>query len=81
MRGHKSFIAFDHRPNPLVLERIVKSLTIYEWVKLIINSNHKLRIPIGRDVRVRLSMEGEAMVLDRRWRDRRGLLIGDGGRR
>ena len=32
-------------------------------------------------VRVRSSMEGEAMVLDRRWRDRRGLLIGDGGRR
>ena len=25
--------------------------------------------------------EGETMVLDRRWRDRRGLLIGDGGRR
>ena len=32
-------------------------------------------------VRVRSSMEGEAMVLDRRWRDRRGLLIGGGGRR
>ena len=28
MMGHKSFIAFDRRPNPLVLERIVKSLTI-----------------------------------------------------
>ena len=28
MRGYKSFIAFDHRPSPLVLERIVKSLTI-----------------------------------------------------
>ena len=25
--GHKSFIAFDCRPSPLVLERIVKSLT------------------------------------------------------
>ena len=24
MRGHKSFIAFDHRPSPLVLEQIVK---------------------------------------------------------
>ena len=31
-------------------------------------------------VRVKSSMEGEAMVLDRRWRDRRGFLIGDGGR-
>ena len=30
---------------------------------------------------VREEMEGEAMVLDRRWRDRRGFLIGDGGRR
>ena len=30
-------------------------------------------------VRVRSSMEGEARVLDRRWRDRRGFLIGDGG--
>ena len=28
MRGHKSFIAFDRRPNPLVLEWIVKSLTV-----------------------------------------------------
>ena len=28
MRGYKSFIAFDHRPSPLVLEWIVKSLTI-----------------------------------------------------
>ena len=28
MRGHKSFIAFDRRPSPLVLERIVKSLTV-----------------------------------------------------
>ena len=27
MRGHKSFIEFDHIPSPLVLERIVKSLT------------------------------------------------------
>ena len=37
----------------------------------------------GGDVRERerSTMEGEAMVLDRRWRDRRGLLIGDGGRR
>ena len=32
-------------------------------------------------VRVRSSMEGEARVLDRRRRDRRGFLIGDGGRR
>ena len=28
MRRHKSFIAFDHWPSPLVLERIVQSLTI-----------------------------------------------------
>ena len=28
MRGHKSFISFNHRPSPLVLELIVKSLTI-----------------------------------------------------
>ena len=28
MRGHKSFIAFNRKPSPLVLERIVKSLTI-----------------------------------------------------
>ena len=28
MRRHKSFIAFDHWPSPLVLERIVKSFTI-----------------------------------------------------
>ena len=28
MRGHKSFISFDYKPSPLVLERIVKSLTI-----------------------------------------------------
>ena len=28
MRGHKSFIVFDRRPSPLVLKRIVKSLTI-----------------------------------------------------
>ena len=28
MRGHKSFIAFSHRLSPLVLERIMKSLTI-----------------------------------------------------
>ena len=28
MRGHTFFIAFDRRPSPLVLERIVKSLTI-----------------------------------------------------
>ena len=28
MRGQKSFIAFNCRPSPLVLERIVKSLTI-----------------------------------------------------
>ena len=26
--GHKSFIAFDRRPSPLVFERIVKSLTM-----------------------------------------------------
>ena len=32
-------------------------------------------------VRVRSSMEGEARVLDRRWRDWRGFLIGDGGQR
>ena len=29
MRGHKSFIAFDRKPSPLVLERIVKSLTVH----------------------------------------------------
>ena len=28
MRGHKSFIAFDRRPSPLLFEQIVKSLTI-----------------------------------------------------
>ena len=28
IRGHKSFITFDRRPSPLVLERIVKSFTI-----------------------------------------------------
>ena len=28
MRAHKSFIAFDRRPSSLVLERIMKSLTI-----------------------------------------------------
>ena len=28
MRGHTFFIAFDRRPSPLVLERIVKSLTM-----------------------------------------------------
>ena len=28
MREHKSFIAFDRRPSPLVLERIMKSLII-----------------------------------------------------
>ena len=28
MRGHKYFIAFDRRPSPLLLEWIVKSLTI-----------------------------------------------------
>ena len=28
MRGHKSFIAFDRRPSPLVLKWIVKSLII-----------------------------------------------------
>ena len=27
MRGHKSFIVFDRKPSPLVLKRIVKSLT------------------------------------------------------
>ena len=26
--GHKSFIAFDRKPSPLVFERIVKSLTV-----------------------------------------------------
>ena len=36
MRGHKSFIAFDRRPSSLVLEQIVKSLTISitTWVKI-----------------------------------------------
>ena len=27
--GHKSFITFNRRPSPLVLERIVKSLTVH----------------------------------------------------
>ena len=29
MRGHKSFIAFNRKPSPLVLERIMKSLTTF----------------------------------------------------
>ena len=42
MRGHKSFIAFDRRPSPLVLEQIVKiphnpSLTMrLQWLKAMI---------------------------------------------
>ena len=40
-----------------------------------------MRVRVRVRVRVRSSMEGEARVLDRRWRDRQGFLIEDGGRR
>ena len=41
----------------------------------------RMRVRVRVRVRVRSSMEGEARVLDRRWRDRQGFLIEDGGRR
>ena len=49
MRGHKSFIAFDHRPSPLVLEWIVKSLTtrmLEKWLLAMLRWWLVVNVPI-----------------------------------
>ena len=49
MRGHKSFIAFDRRPSPLVLEWIVKSLTtrmLEKWLLAMLRWWLVVNVPI-----------------------------------